>query len=391
VKFLPYIVKNVLRNKLRTGFTMISIAMSLFLVTLLYGYLASQEKLTGESEKYNRLVVTHRQGLTSLLPLAHVDQMRSMTGVLAVTQMTWFGGKYKDDKIAFTQFGVDAESVLKVNNEFTLPADQLEHWQRDRTGCLVGETIARHRGWNLGDKIVLKGTYFDVDLELTVNGIFQGAATTDRDQLWFHWKYLDELLRAKGNSAAGLIGFVMLKANSADVLADLAARIDERFASSNAPVRAMTEQAFGQMFVEMVGNVQGFVRNTAMAVVFSLVCVAANAMAMSLRERTREVAVLKAIGFQRGRVLGLVLGESLSIALLGGVVGALGSKLAVFALVHYADLSRFPVPGINLFYIPWVTVTYALALAAAIGLVSGLVPAWRAASVSVANGLRRVV
>ena len=153
----------------------------------------------------------------------------------------------------------------------------------------------------------------------------------------------------------------------------------------------MTEQAFQQMFTEMVGNVQAFIRNTALAVVFSLVCVAGNAMAMSLRERTREIAVLKAIGFQRGTVLRLVLGEALAIALFGGFLGAMGAKLGVLALVRFADLSRFPLPGINVFHIPWITAVYALGLSAAIGLASGLVPAWRAASVSVVAGLRKVV
>jgi putative ABC transport system permease protein len=205
--------------------------------------------------------------------------------------------------------------------------------------------------------------------------------------LWFHWTYLDESLKAKRNPIAGMIGIAMLKVASAAKLPEVSQRIDERFASSDAPARAMTEQSFQQMFVEMMGNVQAFIRNTALAVVFSLVCVAANTMAMSLRERTREVAVLKAIGFQRGAVLALVLGEALAISLLGGALGALGAK----ALFSVLDLSMVPIMGLNLFYIPWITTLYALGLAALIGLTSGIVPAWRAASVSVVDGLRKLV
>ncbi|HVC98770.1 MAG TPA: ABC transporter permease, partial [Pirellulales bacterium] len=375
----------------RTGFTVLSIAMSLFLVTLLYGFLASQDRLAAQSAGYKRLVVTHRQGLTSLLPVAHLDKLRTIEGVKAATQMSWFGGKYKDDRLAFTQFAVDANAMMNVHDELKLPPDQLSNWQRDAGGCVVGKRIAHHRGWKLGDKIVLKGTFYDVDLELTVDGIYDGSETADLDMLWFHWTYLDESLKAKDSPTAGQIGIVVLKTDSAEALPEVARRIESRFTSSDAPVRAMTEQAFQQMFGEMVGNVQAFIRNTAMAVVFSLVCVAANAMAMSLRERTREIAVLKAIGFQRGTILRLVLGEALAIALLGGFLGALGAKLGVLALVRFADLSRFPLPGINVFHIPWITALYALGLSAAIGLASGLVPAWRAASVSVVAGLRRVV
>jgi putative ABC transport system permease protein len=183
-----------------------------------------------------------------------------------------------------------------------------------------------------------------------------------------------------------MIGIVSAKAVSADVLPEVARRIDARLVG-DAPVHAMTEQSFQQMFMEMVGNVQAFIRNTALAVVFSLVCVAGNAMAMSLRERTREVAVLKAIGFQRSTILMLVLGEALAIAMIGGLLGSFGAK-GLFASL---DLSQIPIPGLNRFYIPWITAVHALLLAGAIGLMSGIFPAWRAAHISVVDGLRRVV
>lgn len=387
MKFLPYILKNALRNKIRSSFTVLSIAVSLFLVTVLYGYLEFQDELAAESVQYNRLVVTHRQGLTSPMPAAHLDKVRSVEGVKAATQMSWFGGKYKDDRLAFAQFALDPQAVMDVYDEYRLPSEQLARWQKNRTGCVVGRRIARNRGWKVGDKIVLKGDIYDCDLELSVDGIYDGVETGDLDMLWFHWKYLDEALRARRSPMAGMIGVVTVKAVSAAEMPEVSRRIERRFASSDTPTRAVTEQAFQQMFTEMVGNVQAFIRNTALAVVFSLVCVAANAMAMSLRERTREVAVLKAIGFQRRTVLGLVLGEALLIALVGGLLGTLGAK----ALFGAVDLSRVPVPGLNRFYIPWITAVYGLALAAAVGLLSGIVPAWRAAQVSVVNGLRKVV
>jgi putative ABC transport system permease protein len=387
VKFLPYLLKNVLRNKVRSTFTVLSIAVSLFLVTLLYGYLEFQDELAAASVQYNRLVVTHRQGITSLVPVSHVDKVRAIEGVKAAAGMSWFGGKYKEERMTFAQFATDPNCIFQVYDEYQVPPDQLSKWQHDRTGCVVGKRIARNKGWKIGDKIVLKGDVYAVDLELTVDGIYDGADTADLDMLWFQWAYLDEALKAKRSAIAGMIGIVSVKAVSADVLADVAHRIDARLVGSDAPARAMTEQAFQQMFAEMIGNVQAFIRNTALAVVFSLVCVAGNAMAMSLRERTREVAVLKAIGFQRTTILTLVLGEALAIAILGGLLGSFGAK-ALFATL---DLSQIPVPGLNQFYVPWITAVHGLLLAGAIGLMSGVFPAWRAATLSVVDGLRRVV
>ena len=404
MRFLPYILKNVRRHKLRSLFTILSIATSLFLVTLLYAYIEFQDELGAESTVYNRVVVTHVQGLTALLPIAHVDRVRAIRGVKDAMPLSWFGGLYQDDRFPFAQFGTDPDHVLNVFAEFRVPADQVQAWRDDRTGCLVGKKIAADRGWAIGDRVALKGTIYPIDLELTVRAIYDGPDSTDKEMLWFHYTYMDELLKkfagpaasagaggaASGSWAseiAGTTGAVYVKAASASAVPDVMRRIEQRFASSDAPVRAMTEQAFGQMFAEMIGNVQVFIRNTALAVVFSLVCVAGNAMAMSLRERTREVAVLKAIGFQRWTILGMVLGEALAIALLGGILGVAGVKL-MFIVV---DASVLGIPGLSLFYVPWRTVWFGLALAAFVGLASGAIPAWRAAQMSVLDGLRKVV
>jgi putative ABC transport system permease protein len=168
---------------------------------------------------------------------------------------------------------------------------------------------------------------------------------------------------------------------------ELMRKIDERFANSESPVRAMTEQAFRQMFTEMLGNIRLFIRNIAIIVVAALVCVTGNAMAMSLRERTREVAVLKAIGFSRFIVLTLVLFEAVVIAVTGGLLGVLIAKF----FFRFADMSGIGIPGFSMFYVPVSTMIFSMLLAASIGLASGIIPAWRAAQISVVDGLRRVV
>ncbi len=387
MKFLPYILRNVQRNKLRSVFTGLSIAVSLFLVTVLYAYVNMQDEMGEGALKYARVVCTAKQGLTFPVPIAHVDKVKGMEGVKTVVPLAWFGGKYKDDKIPFAQFATDPDHCFEVFAEFTVPPDQLSNFQKDRTGCIVGEKIARKRQWKVGDKIVLKGDIYPVNLELTIDGIYTGPAGSDLEMLFYDYTYLDELLKQSRSQMAGNAGTMFIKAQTPEMMPDLMQRINARFANSEAPVRAMTEQAFRQMFTEMLGNIRVFIRNIAIIVVAALVCVAGNAMAMSLRERTREVAVLKAIGFSRFIVLTLVLIEAIVIAVIGGFLGVMAARL----LFQFTDMSMIGIPGFSSFYVPVSTMLFSMLLAAAIGLASGIIPAWRAAQVSVVDGLRKVV
>ena len=267
--------------------------------------------------------------------------------------------------------------VFDVFSEFTVPPEQLSAWQKDRTGCIVGEKIARKRGWNVGDQIVLKGDIYPVNLELTIDGIYTGPSNSDQEMLWYHYAYLDELLKKSRSQFAGNAGTLFVKAKSPEQMPELMRAIEARFANSESPVRAMTEQAFRQMFTEMLGNIRAYIRNVSLAVVASLVCVAGNAMAMSLRERTREVAVLKAIGFSRFLVLALVLVEAVVIAMAGGLVGVLAARF----LFSFSDITLSGIPGFSAFYVPWTSVIFGLMLAAAVGFASGIIPAWRRAIV----------
>ncbi len=386
MKYLPLILRNVLRNKIRSLFTGASIAVSLFLVVMLYSFLTVQDEMNQASQVYNRIVVMNVQGLTGNVPIAYVDRIRKLEGVTAATSFSWFGGKYRDEKIVFGQFGVDASAVSEVYEDYHIPPDQLNAWQQDKTGCVVGALIAKNKGWSLGDKIPLKGDIYPVNLELTVRGIYDGPSSIDREMLWFHFQYLDEALKAIGSGRAGNAGIVVLRARSAELMPDIMRDVDTTFASSDAPVRAMTEKQFQQSFMEMMGNVRGFIRYTSIAVVVALLCVAANTMAMALRERTREIALLKAIGFARSTILGLFLSESVIIGMLGGVAGAFGGKL----LFETVDFSKW-ITGLGFLYVPWTTALAGVTLATAIGLLSGVIPAWRAAQASVVDGLRKVV
>ena len=386
MKYLPLILRNVMRNKIRSLFTGSSIAVSLFLVVMLYSFLTVQDEISDASLVYNRIIVMNIQGLTGNVPIAYVDRLRKIEGVTAATPFSWYGGKYRDEKIVFGQFGVDANSVSEVYEDYKIPPEHLKAWQGDKTGCVVGALIAKNKGWKIGAKIPLKGDIYPVNLELTVRGIYDGPSSIDREMLWFHFQYLDDALQAIESGRASNAGIVVLRARKAELMPDMMRDIDTTFASSDAPVRAMTEKQFQQSFMEMMGNVRGFIRYTSIAVVVALLCVAANTMAMALRERTSEIALLKAIGFARGTILGLFLSESVIIGMLGGVFGALGAKL----LFETVDFSKW-LTGLGFLYVPWTTALAGVALATAIGLLSGVIPAWRAAQSSVVDGLRKVV
>jgi putative ABC transport system permease protein len=380
-----YIWRNLRRNKLRSILTIMSIGFSLALMTVLHGYMAMQGEWGKEAEKYHRIVVMSSQGFSGQLPIANVDRVTEIEGIKSAVPYAWYGGNYKEEQMPFAQFGTDPQNAFKVWDEFTIDPKQLEEWQKTKSGCVVDRRLAAKRNWKIGDKIPIKGTLYPFDLDLVLVGVFDSPKNTD--SLWFNWQYLDEGLKAMNAPGAGNSGTIFASTTSNGAIANICKAIDERFASSDNPTRTQTEAAFAQMFTDMLGNVQAYIRNIGLAVVFSLSLVAANAMAMSMRERTTEIAVLKAIGFSRRRVLAMILGEACSITFLGGILGV-GIGCTVLQLMHQAMSQMFPFAIYEMIG-PWLF--YLLATSAGIGLVSGIVPAVRAAQMSVISGLRRVV
>lgn len=385
MKSLKYIWRNVTRNKMRSLLTVLSVGFSLALMTVLYGYMNMQAAWGKEAEKHHRVVVMNSQGFSGALPIAYVDRVRGMEGVLAAVPYSWYGGNYKEEQMPFAQFATDPQHVFKVWDEYRIDPQQLKAWQENRQGCIVDRRLAEKRKWQMGERIPLKGTFYQFDLDLVLCGVFDAPQNTD--SLWFQWEYLDEGLKKATAAGSGNAGTIFAKTGTKADVARVAAIVDEKFASSENPTRTQSESAFAQMFTDMLGNIQAYIRNIGLAVVFSLSLVAANSMAMSMRERTTEIAVLKAIGFSRARVLGLVLAESGVIAVLGGIVGV-GFGCACLQALHGLSSQFFPL-GVQDMLGPWLA--YLLALAAGIGLISGIVPAVRAAQLSVVDGLRRIV
>jgi putative ABC transport system permease protein len=399
MKYFTYILRNARRNPVRSLLTVASTAICLFLMMILQSFFAISDEVNESVRIYNRVATLNANGFAGYLPIACVREISQLEGVKAVTPFAWYGGKYQDEIMPFAQFGVDPETVLEIVDEFTLPAEQLKAFKETKDGCIVGRKLAADKKLKVNDYLPLKGDAYPVDLNLKIVGIYDGPSNRDLRMCLFNFEYLDELMKRVGSrlSSASTSGvatrisgnavMIFTKCKSADAMAGLCKKIDDLYRNSDFPTRTQTEEAFGKMFEEMLGDLKGMIWRIGIAVVFSLFCVASNSMAMSMRERTSEVAILKAIGFRRDLILFMVLSEAVLVAGLGGLIGSLGSK----ALFEWFDISGYTAGFLPFFFIPWSVALQGLAISLLIGLASGLYPALRAANLSVVDGLRRVI
>lgn len=380
VTLAGFVRKNSFRNKRRSILTILSIGFSLLLLTLMMTLWRTFYMDNGSAESSERLVVRHRVSLTFSLPGYYREKIRSIPGVVAVVPVSWFGGIYKDDKPEnfFAQFGTDPEEFFKVYRDLNISPKELQDWQRDRQGVIVDSTLAKKYGWKLGDRIVLKGTIYPVDLELYVRGIFESHP--DDQSVYFNAKYVEESVPFfKGR--AGTFG--ILADNPQDV-SKIAAAVDDTFHNSPQPTKTESEKAFGLEFVAMLGNVKAFILSICAAVVFATLLVSANTMAMSIRERTREVAVLKTLGFRRQTVLGLFVGEAVMLAVLGGFLGALGAY-GLILLAGHGQAGFFTIAPVSAG-----TIVISLIVAGIVGFLSAVIPSYRASHINIVDGLRHI-
>jgi putative ABC transport system permease protein len=334
----------------------------------------------GAPDSALRIMTRHKVSLANFLPIYYRDKIRSVPGVVHVVPMTWFGGKYKDEKPEnfFAQFATDPEEYFDVAADKIMPPDQLEAWKKDRAGCAVDSELAKKHNWKIGDRIILQGTIFPTNLELTLRGIY--TIDPPNSALYFHAKYLEESVSWFKDSA----GFYFTRVDTPENMPKAARAIDAMFHSTPVPTKSESEQAFRLDFIATLGNVKAFILSICGAVVFTMLLVCANTMAMSIRERTREVAVLRTLGFTRERILQLLLSEALAIALLGGLFGVLLGTLLIGAL------SR---PGLALpvaMHMTWATALVVMLVAAFIGVASALIPSYRASRLRIVDALRYI-
>ena len=323
MQFLHLIWKSSIRNPRRSVLTILSITVSIFLVSSLQAILTRLDSL-GQSNGsgHLRLIVHHATGLGQLLPIAHKQRIAALPGVKAVGSWTWFGGLYIDERNFFANFATDPEDLERTHEDMKIPADQLAAWKSERTAALVGKKLMDQYGWKLGDRVTLKGTIYPFDPALIIRAVFTFPDDPSQERsLYFHYDYFNEAWGRRN-----LAGSFAVRAEKPEDVPRLMDAIDKTFRSTDAETKTETEQAFNLSFVSMLGNVKFLLNAISAAVVFTILLVAGNTMAMSIRERTGEVAVLKTLGFRRNTILILLVGESLAIALLGGFLGGFGAK-----------------------------------------------------------------
>jgi putative ABC transport system permease protein len=383
MKFLPLLWASLKRKKLRTVLTFLSI----FVAFMLFAFLgALKEALSGgvSMAGLDRLIVRHKVSLIQTLPESYRARIRSVAGVAAVADQTWFGGIYQDPKNFFPTMPVEPEVFLGVYPEYVLKDAEKQAWLATRTGAIVGRTTADRFKWKIGDRIPLQSpiwgqpagqSQWEFDLVGIYDGSKKGADTTT---FFFRYDYFEEARQEN----KGQVGWFTVRIADPDRAAEIGAAIDAEFANSPFETKTEPEGAFAQGFAQQIGDIATIVMAVVGAVFFTILLVAGNTMAQSVRERTSELGVLKALGFTHFMTLLLVLVESCLIAILGGL-GGLGAAWAILAAGN-------PVPSLlPMFYVPATSLTQGAALAVALGLVAGILPAWQAMRLKISDALRR--
>src|SRR5580704_10306847 len=377
-----FIVRNTFRNKLRSVPTMVSIGFSLLLLTLMICIWRSFYVDQVAPEASRRLIIRDRVSLAFFLPAFYRDKIRSVPGVSAIAPMTWFEGRYIDNRPEhfFARLATDPDEYLKVASDKITPPDQIKVWQQDRAGALVDVTLCEKYGWKIGDHVHIQGTIFPTDLDLTVRAIYH--RDPPQNALYFNAKYLEEAVPwIKGQA-----GWYAAQVDTADNVSRASREIDSLFRNSPLQTKTESERAFQLGFVASLGNIKAFILGICGAVVFTIMLVSANTMAMSVRSRTREVAVLKTLGFTRRRVLSMFVSESVALAVAGGVVGILTAVPVIWFLTR-----SFIALGVPLsMKVSAPTAGLSLTVALALGLVSGYLPAFNASRKNIVDGLRHI-
>lgn len=384
MRTFPIIWSNLKRKKVRTVLTLLSIIVAF----ILFGFLSAvRHALTGglSVAGADRLIVRHKVSIIQLLPQSYQARMLRIPGVAAATHQTWFGGIYQDPKNFFMQTAVVPEEFLAMFPEILLPDAEKQAWFRTRTGAIVGRSTAKRFGWKPGDHITLQVPIWGKDdgshnWEFDLVGIYDGRdANTDTSGMFFRFDYFDETRR----NEKGQVGWYTIRIGNPDAAAEVAARVDAEFENSPAETKTEPEGAFVQAWVSQIGNIALMTTSILAAVFFTILLVTGNTMSQSVRERTGELGVLKAIGFTNTRVLGMILGESCLIAVLGGAIG-LGIALLLTA-------SGDPTGGmLPMYNFPLEDALAGVGLSVALGLVTGVLPALQAMRLRVADALRRM-
>jgi len=376
MKYAKLVFKNILRNKLRTLLTLSSLVVSLFLIVTL-GTIVTEFDRNVEESNPLRLMTRHAVSLGFVMPMAHVERIRSVPGVKNAMPFNWFGGIYKDEKNFFANFAVDATRLRDIYTELKMPDEQWQAFINDKQGAIVGQKLVTLYGFTPGQRITLKSPIYNQSVEFIIRGVCTGG---DEKTLFFHHDYINELMP---DWAKDQVSMVSIMANSADDVPRVAQAVDSIFANSDAPTKTETEKEFALSFQTMMGGVKTFMYAIMAAITFSVLLVMGNTMAMTVRERTKEVGTLKAIGFQRRTIAFLFLGEALIVACVGAAIGIGGAQL----IYHTVPVGTY-IPFFYQFIPTGQTLLAAFILSVLVGLISVAYSAYRVSGLTIAEALR---
>lgn len=382
--FFKLVTRNALRHKLRTGLTVLGLVVAILsfglLQTIVDAWYAG-----AEGAAPNRLITRNAVSLVVPLPVHYREKIRAVEGVKTVAGANWFAGVYKEPKNFFPQFAVEPVPYFSMFPEYVMPEEDLRAFLRDRKGAVVGRKLAQTHGWRVGDVVPLKGTIFPGNWEFVVRAIYDaGEAKTDTSQFFFHWHYLNESVRARTPQRANQFGIFVVEVADVDRAAAVSEAIDKLFVNSISETRTETEQAFQIGFVKQTEAIVIAIRLVSFVVIFIILAVMANTMAMTARERLREYATFRVLGFGPGYVAGLIFGESLAIAAIGCGIG-IGLTFPVGDWFAGEMGTLFPV-----FEVSRETLVLQVVSALAVGTIAAAIPAARAARMRVVDGLRAI-
>ncbi len=385
MKVLKLIFKNALRHKLRTFLTIIGITIAVIAFGLLRTVVTIWDSSV-DATMADRLITRQAVSFIFPLPYAYYEKIKNVPGVKEVTFANWFQGVYKDKDNFFARLAINQETFFDVYSEFLISEEELSVFKRERNACVIGETIAKQYNIKIGDMMVLDGDIYPGRWEFIVRGIYKPKnKNTDGTQMLFHWSYVDERMRMEDPIRAGDVGWYIVKIEDPSRSAEISEQIDALFKNSPAETKTETEKAFAQGFVSASGAIITAMNFLSFVIIGVIMLVLANTMIMSARERTKEYAVLKTLGFSSKHLTGLIMGESMMISSIGGGIGIILTYPIVAAFEEAIPKGFFP-----FFFVEPITTIYALTAVLLIGLLASIFPLQRALKTSIIEGFRFV-
>ena len=386
MKFLHLVWRNLMRRKIRTIITLLTIVVAFVLFGALMAIRAAFS-MGIDIAGADRLMMIHKVSIIQPLPSSYGDRIKTTEGVTALTHANWFGGYYQEPTNFVQSMAVDPATWFQMYPEFEVPPDQMKTWLANRTGAIIGVDLATRMNWKIGDRVPLMAPIYqrahDGPWEFTIDGIYASDKQgVDKTQFFFHYDYLNETMR-KLPGQGDAIGWFIFKVSDPSTSDQLAKRIDEMFANSSAETKTATEKAFVSDFAKQIGDIGSIMIAIASVVMFFILFVTGNAMAQSVRERINELGVLKTLGFSDGRILALVLMESCTIAIIGGGVGL---ALIWTAITYGGDPTGGLLP---IFHFPTRDVIFGVVLVLLLGFGTGFLPAMQASRLKIVDALRR--